>query len=94
MVKKIVTLKHREEPTGILSVEWHPSGNFFVSGDYGHDGEAVHSLLQYWTPEGKLFKTSKGSKMEYRDLQWNQDGTLLATASDKLRIWTKEGELK
>lgn len=92
--KKIATLKHREEQTGVLSVEWHPSGNFFVSGDYGHDGEGIPSLLQYWTLEGKLFKTIKGSKMEYRDLQWNQDGSLLSTASDKLRIWTKDGEMK
>lgn len=92
--KKIATLKHREEHTGVLSVDWHPSGQFFVSGDYGHDGEGIPTLLQYWTPEGKLFKTIKGSKMEYRDLQWNQDGSLLATASDKLRIWTRDGELK
>ncbi len=92
--KKIAVRKHREEPTDILSVEWHPSGLFFVTGDYGHEEEGVSSLLQYWTPEGKLFKTIKGSKMEYRDLQWNHDGTLLATASDKLRIWSKNGELK
>ena len=92
--KKIATLKHREENTGVLSVEWHPSGLFFVSGDYGHDEEGIPTLLQYWTPEGKLFKTIKGSKMEYRDMQWNKDGSLLATASDKLRIWTKDGELK
>lgn len=92
--KKMAVLKHREEHTGVLAVEWHPSGQFFVSGDYGHENEGIPTLLQYWTPEGKLFKTIKGSKMEYRDLQWNRDGTLLATASDKLRIWSKDGELR
>jgi WD40 repeat protein len=91
--KKIKVLKHREEKTGVLTVEWHPSGRFFVSGDYGHEEEGIPTLLQYWTQDGKLFKTIKESKAEYRDMKWNADGTFLATASDRLRIWNKEGEL-
>ena len=91
--KKLAVLKHREEATGVLAVEWHPNGLFFTSGDYGHEDEGVPTLLQFWTTEGKLFKTIKKSKMEYRDMKWNHDGSLLATASDRLRIWDREGNL-
>lgn len=91
--KKLAVLKHREEATGVLAVEWHPNGLFFVSGDYGHEQEGVPTLLQFWTTEGKLFKTIKKSKMEYRDMKWNHDGSLLATASDRLRVWDREGNL-
>ena len=91
--KKLSVLKHREEATGVLTVEWHPNGLFFVSGDYGHEEEGIPTLLQFWTTEGKLFKTIKKSKMEYRDMKWNHDGSLLATASDRLRVWDREGNL-
>ncbi|MBL0882077.1 MAG: hypothetical protein IBJ16_01800 [Chitinophagaceae bacterium] len=91
--KKLSVLKHREEATGVLTVEWHPNGLFFVSGDYGHEEEGLPTLLQFWTTEGKLFKTIKKSKMEYRDMKWNHDGSLLATASDQLRVWDREGNL-
>lgn len=65
-----------------------------MSGDYGYDGEGGPTLLQYRTPEGKLFETIKGSKTEYLDLQWNPEGGWLATVSDKLQIWTKDGVLQ
>jgi len=29
-----------------------------------------------------------------RNISWNSAGSLLASASDKLRIWTKDGEFK
>ena len=38
-------------------------------------------------------KSVAGSKSEYRNIDWNADGTLLATASDVLRIWSKDGDL-
>lgn len=40
----------------------------------------------------KTIAIDEGS--EIRNVSWNHEGTLLASASDKLRIWTKAGELK
>jgi WD40 repeat protein len=89
--KQLKMIKHRPEPTGILCVKWHPSGEFFATGDYGH--EDVESIIQYWKPDGTLFKTLHGSKAEYRNIAWSRDGKFLASASDVLRVWTKDGEL-
>ncbi|MFT3825165.1 MAG: hypothetical protein QM731_14685 [Chitinophagaceae bacterium] len=84
-------IKHRKEETGVLSVAWHPGGDFFAIGDYGHD--TVSSVLQFRHKNGTLLKELWGSKAEYRNIRWNKSGSLLASASDALRIWTKEGKL-
>ncbi len=86
-------IKHRKENTGILTICWHPSGDFFATGDYGHDKEGVKSIIQFWKPDGTLTKTLYGSKAEYRNIRWNKSGTLLASASDALRIWNANGRL-
>jgi WD40 repeat protein len=64
-------------------------------GDYGYsrEGENVPSLLHFWSDDGILMHSIHGSKGEYRNITWNQDGTRLATASDVLRIWDAEGSL-
>lgn len=85
------TIKHREADVLILSVAWHKSGSFYVVGDYG-DGQN-NSLLQYWSAEGKLWKSVDASKGEYRNVCWNSRGDRLATASDALRIWDVNGNL-
>jgi WD40 repeat protein len=85
------TVKHRPEDVLILSVVWHKSGDFFVTGDYGDEKDK--SLLQYWSEQGKLIRSIDISKGEYRNLAWNPKGTRLATASDTLRIWDTEGNL-
>ena len=87
----IKTIKHRPEDALLLAVAWHKSGEFFVIGDYGY--EDVKSLLQYWSEQGELLKTIDISKAEYRNLVWNAKGTRLASASDALRIWDKNGKL-
>ena len=52
-------------------------------------------MLQFWSADGELLKSVKiPGGAEIRNLSWNRDGSLLATASDKLRIWSNEGELK
>jgi WD40 repeat protein len=84
-------IKHREENTGVLSVRWHPSGNFFVSGDYGNSN--VKTILQFWKADGTLLKTIYGSKSGIRNLKWTRDGKYLASASDRLRIWDRNGQL-
>ncbi|HVE61300.1 MAG TPA: hypothetical protein VNA26_05755 [Chitinophagaceae bacterium] len=91
--KQLKLINHRKEKTGVLTVRWHPSGEFFASGDYGHDKEGKPTLLQFWKEDGTLIKEMKGSKAEYRNIRWSNDGSLLATASDALRIWTKDGRL-
>lgn len=85
------TVKHRAEDVLILSVAWHKSGAFFVTGDYGD--EKVKSLLQYWSEQGKLIRSIAISKGEYRNLTWNPKGNRLASASDALRIWDTKGNL-
>jgi WD40 repeat protein len=90
--KLIKMIRHRPEDVLILSIAWHPSGNFFVTGDYGHDD--TRSLLQFWDQNGLLLKSCDNSKGEYRNIAWNKKGNRLATASDALRIWDRKGSLK
>lgn len=85
------SIKHRPEDVMLLSVAWHNSGNFFVTGDYGDDKDK--SLLQYWNEQGELIKSIDISKGEYRNLAWNPKGNKLASASDALRIWDTKGNL-
>ncbi|HKO76250.1 MAG TPA: hypothetical protein VJU52_03485, partial [Flavobacterium sp.] len=85
------SIKHRTEEVMLLSVAWHTSGSFFVTGDYGDEKDK--SLLQYWDEQGQLLKSIDISKGEYRNLDWNSKGNRLATASDALRIWDTNGNL-
>ena len=85
------SIKHRQEEVMLLSIVWHKTGDFFVTGDYGD--EKNKSLLQYWNEQGELLKTIDISKGEYRNLAWNPKGNRLASASDALRIWDKNGIL-
>ena len=92
--KLLKLIKHRQGNIYVLTVKWHPSGSFFASGDYGHAEEGDNaSIIQFWKEDGTLIKTLNGSKAEYRNIRWNKDGSLLASASDAMRIWTKDGEL-
>lgn len=88
---QLITIKHRPEEVLLLSVAWHKSGSFFVTGDYGDEKDK--SLLQYWDENGKLLTSIDVSKGEYRNLTWNSKGNRLATASEALRIWDTKGNL-
>jgi WD40 repeat protein len=85
------SIQHRKEDVLLLSATWHPSGNFFACGDYG-DG-SIKTFLQFWDENGALLQSIDISKGEYRNLVWNKKGTILASASDKLRIWNNRGKL-
>jgi len=89
--KQLAQIKHRKENSGVLTVRWHPSGEFFATGDNGPD--EIESIIQFWKEDGELIRTLHGSKGEYRNIRWNNDGRFLASASDGLRIWTKDGQL-
>lgn len=85
--------KHRKEDVLMLCVKWHRTGKYFVLGDYGDKDNNYKPLLQYWKSNGTLIKELNVSKAEYRNLSWTKKGNKLATASDNLRIWDKDGKL-
>ena len=91
--KQLALIFHRNESTAVLSVKWHPSGEFFASGDYGHEKEGIPTLLQFWKKDGSPLKTISGHHAGIRNLRWSSDGKKLATASDSLRIWSEDGML-
>ena len=77
----------------LLSVAWHPSGEFFVVGDYGT--EADDPVLQFWSADGDLIQsTPLEDDREIRNISWKPDGSRFATASNKIAIWTEDGELE
>ena len=79
---------------GILCCQWHPSGDFFVTGDYGHENEGAEpSYLKYWSKEGTLLKRIKESKFEYRNVKWTRNGKYLAAATDVLLVFDSKGGL-
>ncbi|MHC1774365.1 MAG: WD40 repeat domain-containing protein [Lentimicrobium sp.] len=91
--KLLKTIVHRQEEVLLLSVAWHKTGDFFVTGDYGNNQNNDEPLLQFWTLNGDLIKSIQRSKGEYRNITWNSKGNRLATASDALRIWDTDGKL-
>lgn len=90
---ELKSVEDRKEGILMLSVNWHPSGDLFVTGDYGDHILNHTPLLQFWNPNGKKIKSVNTGKTEYRSIQWSPDGTLLATASDKIRLWNSKGIL-
>ncbi|MFK7946155.1 MAG: WD40 repeat domain-containing protein [Saprospiraceae bacterium] len=85
--------KHRKEDVMLLCVEWHQSGNFFVIGDYGDNYKPYSSLLQFWNTKYELTKSDDIATAEYRNVNWSNDGDFLASASESLRIWSKDGKV-
>ena len=77
----------------MLCVAWHPNGTFFATGDYGDFQYNYPPLLQYWTYDGQRIKAIEESKAEFRNIKWSVDGGLLATASEKIRLWNPNGDL-
>lgn len=84
---------HREDPCLLLCVQWHPSGTYFAVGDYGDNVKGLTPVLQYWSVDGILTQQMEGSTAEYRNLEWNKEGTQLTSASDALRTWSTEGQM-
>jgi WD40 repeat protein len=91
---KIITYDDGSKNKGILSCQWHLSGKFFVTGDYGHENEGGEpSYLRYWNENGSMLKQLKESKYEYRNLKWSKDGKYLAASTDVLLILDEKGKL-
>ena len=77
----------------LLCVEWHKSGDFFATGDYGDSANAENKLIQFWNMDGEKLGETPGSVAEYRNIRWSPDGKVLASANDALRIWDQTGTL-
>ena len=91
--KLLKEFPHRKETVLKLCVKWHPSGKFFVLGDYGDYDFKYPAVLQYWNADYTLKKEIILSKAEYRNISWDTKGKRLASTSEALRIWNKKGEL-
>ena len=87
----IEVIQDREEEVLMLCVAYHPSGEYFVTGDYGDAENNVPPLLQYWTSDGRLIRKFAEGRGEYRSVEWSHDGKLLATASDRVRVFNTNG---
>jgi WD40 repeat protein len=90
----VATYEDSSKNKGILCCQWHPSGAFFVTGDYGHENEGGQpSYLKYWSAAGKLLRSIKESKFEYRNIKWNAAGKYLVAATDVLLVFDEKGNL-
>lgn len=79
---------------GILTAQWHPSGKFFVTGDYGHENEGAEpSYLRFFDSSGTLLHQSRESRYEYRNVRWRRDGKYLAASGDVLLVFDEKGTL-
>lgn len=85
--KSTTIIKHRKDNIGVLTVAWHPSGDFFATGDYGHYGEGMPSLIQLWDRNGRKIREVSAGKLEYRTIRWIDDGKWLLTSGDAVRQW-------
>ena len=85
--------KPREEEVFLLCVEWHPTGTYFATGDYGTFQDAENKLIQYWNKDGEQLLETGNSVAEYRNIRWSSNGEYLASANDALRIWDTNGQL-
>lgn len=91
--ERLETVQPRAEEVLMLCVSWHPSGDYFVTGDYGDFEKQYPPLLQFWNANGHNISKIEHSKTEFRSIAWNNTGNLLATASDKIRLFDGSGNL-
>lgn len=81
---------HRNK--AVLSIDWHPDGEFLATGDYGNEGDTIHAV-KIWTIDGQLKAEMRSHEKEIRSLAWNKEGNLLASGGETVRLWNKEGTL-
>lgn len=89
----LIEIYPRQEEVLLLCVEWHPTGAFFATGDYGLAANASDKLIQYWNVQGEKKAETEAAQVEYRNIRWSPDGTRLASANDALRIWDTNGNM-
>lgn len=91
--KLIHKFQHRPHRVLLLSVAWHPSGEFYVIGDYGDPDANMPPVIQFYKADHTNIGQRLGSTSEYRNIAWSPDGERLATAGNSLQIWSKSGDL-
>jgi WD40 repeat protein len=90
----LITYDDGTKNKGILTCQWHPSGTFFVTGDYGHENEGGQpSYLKFWDVHGRMTKQIKASRYEYRNIRWSSNGKYLAAATEYLLVFNTAGKL-
>jgi len=47
--RPIKQINHSAVSKLLLSVDWHTSGKYFATADYGHEGEPTY--IKYWSAE-------------------------------------------
>ena len=50
-------------------------------------------MLSFWSDKEQPFASNDKSKAEFRNMNWTISGEVLATASDKVRLWSKDGKM-
>ncbi len=90
--KRLIFANGLQSTKAVLSVDWHPSGDFLVSGDYGNNNDPINNV-RFWSREGVLLKQMTSHNKEIRALSWNPQGTILATGGETVRLWDKEGKI-
>jgi WD40 repeat protein len=90
----VATYDDGSKNKGILCCQWHPTGDLFITGDYGHENEGGEpSYLKFWTAGGHLLKQLSDSKYEYRNVRWSPGGNYLAAAGNTLLVYDRMGQL-
>ncbi len=90
------TIVHRPNSRGpclLLCAAWHPSGAYFVIGDYGNHDFGDAPEIQFRADDGSLKHRFERPGAEFRQIQWNPDGTRFAATSDALLIYDAKGAL-
>jgi WD40 repeat protein len=83
--------KHRREDVLMLAVDWHPSGRYFTTADYGDHEKNICPVIQFWSSELVITHTRvEKCGAEIRNVEWNSNGTVLAATSGKLQLFNIE----
>ena len=89
----LLHIEDRKEATLMLTADWHPTGAFFITGDYGDFEKGYPPLLLYCKATGEVFKTLTQGEKEYRNICWSPDGLSLAIAGGGLARYNSDGTL-
>ncbi len=89
--KHLIFANGVQSTKAVLSVDWHPSGTFLTTGDYGNSNDPDHNI-RFWSPKGEMTNEMQSHKKEIRALKWNSNGSILATGGETVRLWNKAGK--
>lgn len=91
--EEMIAVQPRDEEVLMLCADWHPTRDMLVTGDYGDRDKDLPPMLQYWSEKGEKIRETEAGALEFRSVKWSPDGSMLASTSDRLRLWSVAGEL-